>query len=79
MLAAEHDCGYGPKPLEWLHYTKSARLGRLQPPCVLFRRLKFADYGLRELHQRHICKFSYLSLKPQFLSVAEARSLLEVI
>jgi hypothetical protein len=47
--------------------------------CILFRRLKFADYGFRELHQRHICKFKHLNFKPQLLSMTKVRGLLEVV
>jgi hypothetical protein len=48
--------------------------------CILFRRLKLADYSFRELHsKKHICKFYYLRFKPQFLSATEVGSLLEVV
>jgi len=57
---------------------KSFKCGK-KLPCILFRRLKLADYGFRELHQKHICKFNYLSFKPQFLSTIKVGSLLEVV
>jgi hypothetical protein len=46
---------------------------------ILFRRLKFADRGFRELHQKHICKFNYLSFKPQFLPPMNGVGFLEVV
>ena len=58
--------------------TKSLKCGN-KLLRILFRRLKFADYGFREPHQKHICKFYYLSFKPQFLSTTEVGSFLEVV
>jgi hypothetical protein len=47
--------------------------------CILFRRLKFTDYGFRELHQKHICEFYHLSFKPQFPPPINNGGFLEVV
>jgi hypothetical protein len=58
--------------------SKSLKCGK-KLLCILLRRLKFANYGFRELQQKHICKSNYLSLKPQFLSTTKVGSLLKVV